>query len=281
MQAFSPGPPSPTAPNGPGSPIQRSFFGGTFFTSPPEEVGDISAENRRRKSWWGGERDSSLSRKASGVDRKSEKEKQRSGKEKSREEPTNEEKEKSKGQSNGEKVKVERVKVETRRGVVKEGVKQNGPGYPGSGKVAKDVIEVEVAGEVEAAGRGSLPIGEDKVGEAGKKLEAGTVERTDTEDDTPRSLGQTQSLYSLISNKSTGGSPGSTKPSRKRWSRMVVRRSTPEQIRIPSQKLTEDVAGPRFEKGKEPEGERCAGDYPPIYDDGFVSCILSSYLYSS
>jgi hypothetical protein len=61
---------------------------------------------------------------------------------------------------------------------------------------------------------------------------------------------------------------------------MIARRSTPEQIPAPSKKLTEDVAGSRFEAVKEPGGERCAGDYPSIYVDGFVSPI-SSHIYVS
>jgi hypothetical protein len=274
MQASYPELPSP---NGPGSPLQRNFFGGSFFTTPPEEVGDTSTENRRRKSWWGGgERDSSLPRKASGVEKKPEKEKQRSDKEKLRDEPAKQKKPNSKGQNPDGKEGAERLEssVQHKSEGIKEGTKMDVTHYPGSGEVGKDVAKAEVVGEV-VIGDGSLPAGEDITGEVrtvDKQLNAKTTEKTGTGDDTVRSLREAKSLCSLNSNQS---SKDSGKSFKKPWSLIITRRPTLERMppQIPGKKLSEDVAGPRFETVKEPTGERCAGDYPSVYDNGFVSSI--------
>ena len=100
-------------------------------------------------------------------------------------------------------------------------------------------------------------------------VKAGAAGRT--EDDIARSLGDAKLLRSLDSRKSTNKSQGNTEQE-------MSRRPTPEQIPLPSKELTEYVAGPRFKAVKEP-GERFAGDCPPIYVDGFVSPILSAYIY--
>jgi hypothetical protein len=52
-----------------------NFLGGSLFTSPPEEAGDLLIESKNRKSWWG-ERNLSVSSL-----KKSDKEKQGSAKE--------------------------------------------------------------------------------------------------------------------------------------------------------------------------------------------------------
>ena len=259
MQSLSAG---PSSPNAPVSPLHRSFFGGSFFTAAPEEVNDLSSESRRRKSWWGGERDSSLSRKASGIDKRLEKGKQRSDKEK---------KTKSKGQNSDEKGGAERAEVKLRADSdrVKEEAKQDA----GSGKVEKSVTQVEVVDQL-VVGNGSLPIGEDATGEVhtmDKQPKAETTGKAGTGEDTARCLREAKSLRSLNSNKS---SKDGAKSPKKSWSLMIAKRP-PEHIHIPipSKKLTEDVAGSRFESVKEPEGGRHAGDNPPIYEDGFVSSI--------
>lgn len=248
MQASGPEPPSP---GGPGSPLSRNFFGGSFFTTPPEEVGDMPIGNARRKSWWGGEKDSSHPIKVSGVEKKPEKEKQRSDKEKSKDEPSKQKKTKSNDQKPDEKEGAERVeaKVQAKREGVKEETMRGG------------------------VGNGPLPVGE-KMGEVrtvGKQFNAETT-RTVTGDYTARSLREAKSLCSLNSNQSNKDSGKSFKLP---WSLIIAKRSTLEQmpVTIPSKKLTEDVAGPRFESVREPAGERCAGDYPPVYENGFVSSI--------
>ncbi|KAF9646179.1 alpha/beta-hydrolase [Thelephora ganbajun] len=263
MQAFGPGQPSPATANGPGSPQHRSFFGGPLFTSPPEEVGDPLAESRRR-SWWGGERASPLSRRATWSEKKSGKEKQRSNKE---------QKEKSKGESQDERGQVEKmeVRVEATGEGAKEEVRKGAVESPGPGKAERDTTKAEVVGKVEVVGNGSLPV-EGKTGKVrmtDERLKAKAAEETQTEGDTARPLREAKSIRSLNSDKSTKESQGNTKPGKKRWSLRIVRRPTLEQVPMPSKKLTEDVAGPRFRAVKEPEGARCAGDYPPIYDDCF------------
>jgi len=276
MQAFSPGPSSPTSANGSGSSQQRSFFGGSLFTSPPEEVGDLLTESRGRRSWWGGEKDPSMSRRASRIEKRPDNQKQRPDKEKSKGTPAKEMKEKSKGETQGRKDEAEKTeaKVTPRRKGAKEEVKKGMVEYPRPGKVEKDGTKTEVVGKVEVVGNASLPVGGDRTGgrTVDKQLRTETTEKTEVEDDTARSLRESKSLGS---SKSTKESQGSVKPGRKRWSLMIPRKSTPEQMSIPGKKLTEDVAGPRFEAVKEPQGERCAGDYPPIYMDGFVSSIPS------
>jgi hypothetical protein len=258
MQTCSPGPPSPTAPNAPGSPLRRSFFGGSFFTTPPEEVGDFPPENRRRKSWWGG--DSAPLRRAS---RKTGKDKQSSHKEKSSEEPTTEQEETSEGQSHGEDEQVERraAKVE----------------HPEFGKVEKTLSRAEVESDGEVVGNGSFMVEGDETGEVrtvDEVLKVETAKMTETGDST-KSLREAKSLRSLNSNKSSKDSLGNT-GLKKRWTLMIGKKPVPEiQIPVPVKRLTEDVAGSRFETAKEPQGERCAGDYPPVYRDGFVSSIPS------
>ena len=257
MQAYTPGPPSPTAPNAPGSPLRRSFFGGSFFTTPPEEVGDFSPENRRRKSWWGG--DSAPLRRAS---RKTGKDKQRSHKAMSSEEPTTEQEETSEGQSHGEDDQVERreTKVE----------------HHGFGEVEKNLTRTGVVIDGEVVGNGSFNVGGDETGEVrtvDEVLEVQTAKVTEAGDSTTRSLKEAKSLRSLNSNKSSKDSQGST-GFKKRWTLKIGKRPAPEiQIPVLGKRLTEDVAGSRFETAKEPQGERCAGDYPPVYRDGFVSSI--------
>lgn len=59
---------------------------------------------------------------------------------------------------------------------------------------------------------------------------------------------------------------------------MLAKRPPVKQILVLSEELTEDAAGPRFGTVKEPGEGRYAGDYPPIYEEGFVSSISSSYL---
>ena len=281
MQAFSPRPLFSVATNGQVSPVRRSFFGGSFLTTPPEEIGDLPTENKRRKSWWGGEKDSSLQRRGSKVDEKPEGEKERSDKEKSNDEPSQEEKETPTGQSYGEEGKAEKVevKVETKIQEVK-GIGQGPAEYSGSGVVEEDVTTSEVVGEVEVVNRGSLPVGP-AVGEGGvgaahmveRQLETETTERAETVDDVAKTLKEANSSRSLKSSKE---SQGSTKSRRKRWTLMIPKRTVPERVRAPVKGLTEDVAGSRFNTTKEPEGERCAGDYPPVYESGFVSAIPHS-----
>jgi len=265
----SPGPPTPT--DRPESPQQWSFLGGSLFTSPPEEDGDLLTESRRRGSWWGGGKDSLLQRRASRTGKKSDKEGRCSDKETSKEKPAKVKKEESKGESKGEEDRGETVEVE-------ENVKSEGPKrevrkgdteYPG--KVEKKHVRVEVVGD------GSLPVGKDRTGEVpaiDEQLKA------ETEDDTATPPRDAKSLSSLSSSKSTKGSRGGTKPGGKRWSLMIPRKSTPEDMPMPSRKLTDDVAGPRFETVKEP-GERCAGDVPSVYIGGFVSHTPPTCLYIS
>jgi len=279
MQALSPGPPSPAAVNTPGFSRRGSFFGGSLFTTPPEEVGDPLTESRGRKGWWGVEWDSSVSGRASRIEKRSDNEKQRSDREKSNGTPAKQMKEKLKGESQGGKEKAEKTeaKVTAKNKGVKEEDKKDLAEYPGPGKAQKGGTKTEVVDEVEVVGNGSLPVGEDKVGErtVDKQPRAETAEKTEENDDVTRFLRESKSLRSFGSSKSTKESQGSSGPGRKRWSLMIPRKSTPEQMQMPSKKFTEDVAGPRFEAAKEPEGERCAGDYPPIYVDVFVSIIPS------
>jgi hypothetical protein len=238
----SPGPPSPTAANGPGSFQSMNFLGGSLFTSPPEEAGDLLIESKNRKSWWG-ERNLSVSSL-----KKSDKEKQGSAKEKPKEKPAKEKKGRSKGDSEGEKDKVE-------------------------------MVEVMIDGaRAEVVGNGSTPTEDDKTGEGrtvDRQLKTSTTEETNTEDDTERSLRGSKSLRSLTTSKSTQESQGSTKPSKRGWSLMIPRKSSPDVMPMPNKKFTVDVGGPRFEGAREPEGERCAGDNPSIYLDGFVSFVPS------
>jgi len=267
MQSLSPRPSSPTTANGAASPLQRSFFGGSLFTSPPEEVGDLLTESRRR-SWWGGEKDSSMAR--TSKTGKADKEKQRSDKEKSKDKAT---KENSKGGSQGQRDKVERVKVEAKGEGSKEEVQKGSTDHPEPRKVENDDTKVEAVGKVGVVSNGSPPVGEDKAGEVrtvDQQLKAETVGKT--EDNIATSPRNANSFHSSNSSKSNQ-SRGSTKPGKRRWSLMIPRSSTPEQIPVPSKELTEDVAGSRFEGVKEQEGERCAGDYPPTYVNGFVSPI--------
>ena len=273
MQAPGPELPSPGVP---GSPLRGSFFGGSFFTTPPEEVGDISTENKRRKSWWGGERVPSLSRKSSVVDKKLEKERQRSDKEKSMDEPSKQRKAKSGGDTPDGKEGTEcvEVKVQAKGEEIKAETKWDTAHYPGSGKLEKEAIKVEVVGEV-VMGNGSFPVGEDNIGEARtieKQLKPETMKAGSGE----KSLREAKSLCSLDSEKS---SKDSAKSLKKPWSLMIARRPTLERIPILSKKFTGDVAGPRFGTVNGPEAGRCAGDHPPIYQDGFVSPISSPYLY--
>lgn len=255
MQYLGPGAPYP---NGPASPLPRNFLGGTFFTAPPEEVPDISIDNRRRKTWWGGEKDSSMSRKASG----SNKEKLCSDKEKSRNEPAGENKSKSTRQNPDEKEETVEAKVQVKNDEIKEEVTRGMAHCLGSGMVDKVVV-----------GRGSLLVGEDKTGED-EQPKTGTTEGTRTGDATTKCLREAKSHRSLNSNKS---SKDDAKSLKKPWTLMTAKRSPPERIQIPtnSNKFTEDVGGPRFERAKEPEAGRCAGDYPSIYGSGFVSSIPS------
>lgn len=269
MQSLSPQPPSPTAVNEAASPQQKNFFGGSLFTSPPEEVGDLLTESRR-KSWWGGEKDSSVVR--TSRTGKVDKEKQCSDKEELKDKGT---KESSKGGSQGQRDKVERDKVEAKGEGSKEEVQKGSTDHSEPPKVENGDTKLEAVGKVGAVGNRSPPVGEDKTGEVhtvDRKLKAETVGKT--EDAIARSLKNAKSFYSFNSSKSNQ-SWGSTKPGKRRWSLIIPRRSTPEQIPVPSKRLTEDVAGSRFEGVKEQEGERCAGDYPPIYVDGFVSPIPS------
>ena len=279
MQPLNPQPPSP---NGPPSPLRGNFFGGSSFTTPPEEIGDISTETKRRKSWWGGEKASSLSKKASGIDKKPEKEKQNSGKEKPGYEPAKGKEAGSKGHNLDEGTDWVRADMQTKSEQMKEGVKSKGQNLDEEGVDQAKITKVEVIGEV-VIGNESLPVGEDETNEVhtvDKQLKVETVKKTGTGDDTVRSLRGVKSHCSLKSNKS---SKDSTKSFKKRWSLMIPRRSRLEQIPvpIPSKGSSGDVAGPRFGTVGEPEGERCAGSYPPIYQHGFVSSIPSSYPYLS
>jgi hypothetical protein len=275
MQAFSPGPPSPVALDGRVSPVRRSFFGGSFLTAPPEEIGGLPPENKRRKSWWGGERDPSLQRRGSKVDEKPEGEKRRSGKEKSNDEPSQEGKGTPKGQSYGEEGKTEEVVVKVK--AKSQEVKGFGRGpteHGGSGMVVEDVTTSEVVSEVEVVNHGSLPVdpavGEGRTG-AVRMADTDTTERTETVE--VKALREANSSRSLKSSKE---SQGSTKSGKKRWSLIIPKRTIPERVRAPVKGLTEDVAGSRFNATREPKGERCAGDYPPVYESGFVSAIPHS-----
>jgi hypothetical protein len=259
------------APNAPGSPLRKSFFGASFFTSPPEDDGDLPAETMHRKSWWGG--DSSPPHRAP---RKSEKEKYRSYKGKSGEETATENKETSEGQSHGVYGKVEgKTRVESRSLWFKE-VREGAAEYHALGRVEKDMTKAEVMSEVGVVGNGSLPVGEDKTGELSmvdEELKAEAAKETGTGEYTTRALRKAKSLHSL--------SRGSTKL-KKRWTLMIGKKSAPEvHMPIPGKRLTEDVAGSRFETAKKQQEERCAGDYPPIYRDGFVSPIPPPHLYPS
>jgi hypothetical protein len=225
-----------------------NFLGGSLFTSPPEEAGDLLIESKNRKSWWG-ERNLSVSSL-----KKSDKEKQGSAKEKPKEKPAKEKKGRSKGDSEGEKDKVEMVEV------MMDGAR------------------------AEVVGNGSPPTEEDKTGEGRTvdgQLKTSNTEETNIEDDTERSLRGSKSLRSLTTSKSTQESQGSTKPSKRGWSLMIPRKSSPDVMPMPNKKFTVDVGGPRFEAAREPEEERCAGDNPSIYLDGFVSFVPSPYFETS
>jgi len=272
MQSLSPRSTSSTAANGAASHQQRSFFGGSLFTSPPEEVGDLLTESR---SWWGGEKDSSMVR--TSRTGKADKEKQRSDKAKLKDKGT---KKNSKGGNQGQRDKVEKVKVKAKGGGSGEEVQKGSTDHPGPRRIENDDTKAESVGKVGVVSNRSPPVGEDKTGEVrtvDQQLKAETAGKT--EDDIARSLRNAKSFHSFNSNKPSQRR-GSTKPGKRRWSLMIPRRSTPEQIPVPSRELTEDVAGSRFKGVKERGGERCAGDYPPTYVDGFVSPIPSprSYL---
>ena len=272
-----PGPSTPPATSRPGSPQQRSFLGGSIFTSAPEEAGDLLAESRRRKSWWGVEKDSLLQRRPSKIEKK---EKQGSDKEKSREKLAKGKKEPREG-SKGEKDRAEEVDVKIEAGSerAKGEAEKGAMEYPA---VEEGDPKVKVVGKAEVVGNGSLPVGKgeaSKVDTADKQPKAETT-KIETEDDTTGSPRDAKSLRSLDSSKSAKGSQGSTRPVKKRWSLMIARKSTPEAVPIPNKKPTVDVAGPRFETAKDPvEGEVCAGDNPSIYVDSFVSSIPSTYIY--
>ena len=220
-------------------------------------------ENRRRASWWGGGKDSLLQRRASRTGKKSDKEKQGSDKEASKEKLANGKKEKLRGEDKGEEAGGETTEVKEEaksEGLEKEVRKAS---VDSTGKVEKEDVRVEVVGKVEVVGGGSLPAGQDKASEVPVMDEQ---PKTETEDGSPKSLRDARSLPSLSSSRSAR----SAKPGGKRWSLMLARKSTPDEVPMPSRKLTDDVAGPRFEAVKEP-GERCAGDYPSVYKAGFVS----------
>ena len=265
VRPVSPGPSSPT--DRPESPLHRSFLGGSLFTSPPEEDGDLLTESRRRASWWGGGKDSLLQRKASRTWKKSDKEKPGSDKESSKGKLVKAKKKRSRGDSKGEEDGGETVEVEGKaegEGLEKD-VKEGSA--DSAKKVEKEAVRVKVVGKVEMMAGGSLSAGKDKANEV---LVMDEQPKTETEDDNATSLKDAKSLPSLSSSRSTKGSRGSAKPGGKRWSLMLARKSTPDEVPIPSKKLTDDVAGPRFEAVKEP-GERCAGDYPSVYSGAFVS----------
>ena len=213
-----------------------------------------------------------LQRRPSGTKKKSDKEKQGSDKETSKEKLVKTKKN-SKGDSKGEEDRGEMVKVEgkAKSDGSEQGVKKGGAEYPG--KVEREDVRVEAVGKVEVVGGGSRPVEKDKAGEMPEQP------KTETEDDTATSLRDLKSLRSLDSSKSSKGSRGSAKPVGKRWSLMMSRKSTAEET--PSEKLAEDVGGPRFETVKEPE-EKCAGDKPSIYSTGsFVSYTPSLCLFES
>ena len=258
---------APTPPDRPESPLHKSFLGGSLFTSPPEEDGDLLTESRRRGSWWGGGKDTLLQRRASRTGKKSDKEKQGSDKESSKEKLAKTKTEKSKGGSKCEGDGGEMVEVKGK--VNSDGLeKEVRKGSTGStDKVEKEDVMMEVVGKVEVVGGGSLPEGKDKASEVPA---VDKQPKAETEDDTATSLKDAKSLPSLSSSRSTKGSRGSAKPGGKRWSLMIPRKSTAEELPMPSKKLTDDVAGPRFEAVKEPT-ERCAGDNPSVYKGGFVS----------
>jgi len=132
--------------------------------------------------------------------------------------------------------------------------------------MSKNASRTGRADEIEAKTKGSK-----------EGVKAETVGRAG--DDTARSLVDAKSLRSLDSRKSTNKSQRNTKQDTSRWSLTDTRGSNPEQIPVLGKEPTEDVAGPRFKSVKEPEGERCAGDYPSIYVDGFVSPIPSARIY--
>jgi len=259
---FATGAPTPT--DRPESPLHRSFLGGSLFTSPPEEDGDLF--ERRRGSWWGGGKDTLLQRRGSRTGKKSDKEKQSSDRESS-EKLAKAKKEKSKGESKGEEDGGETAEVEGRtkcEGLQKEVRKGS---VESTNKVEEEGVRMEVVGKVEVVGGGSLPAGKDKASEVSTMDEQPKAE---TEDDTATSVRDAKSLPSLSSSRSTKGSRGSAKPSGRRWSLMITRKSTLEEVPMPGRGLSDDVAGPRFEVAKEP-AERCAGDRPSVYKGGFVS----------
>jgi hypothetical protein len=191
------------------------------------------------------------------------------------------EKAKPKGQNPDEKEGTEyfEVRVQSTSEVVKGGANRDEPTYLGSVTVEKDVTEVEVVEAVILDG--SLPAGEDKVREVDtvdKKSKPETTEKTGTGDDAARPPREAKSLRSLDSKKSTKDGARSFK---KPWS-LIPKRSS-SQIPVPTSggNLTEDVAGPRFGAPNGPEMGRCAGDYPPIYKEEFVSSTSFSHRYLS
>ena len=129
--------------------------------------------------------------------------------------------------------------------------------------MSKNAPRTDRAGKIEAKTKGSK-----------EGVKAETAGRT--QDDIARSPVDAKSLRSLNSRKS---SQRNTKQGMSRRFMVNTRGSNPEQIPVLSKEPTEDVAGPRFKSVKEPEGERCAGDYPPIYVNGFVSPIPSAHIY--
>lgn len=213
------------------------------------------AERKGRRSWWGG--DSSTTRRPSKI-WKTDEEKQRSDKETSGEKPSKEKKDGSKGDSQGEKVKV--------------GVEVKGEGS--EEEVQKGSTDEPDPERVEVVGKESPPVWEGETGEVRRVDQQLKFAIVETEDDTTGSLTDTKSLRPLNSSKPTNNGQGNAKRGKKRWSLMIPRRTAPEETSVPSKKFTEDVAGSRFETAGDPEGERCAGDYPPIYINGFVSLVL-------
>ena len=202
--------------------------------------------------------------------RKTDEENQCLDKETSGEKLSKEKKEGLKGVAQGEKVKVEKVKVEAegQDERSKEDVQKGSAHQSGPGSVEKEVTREDVVGKE------SPPMAEGKTGwvrKVDQQLRVAISEETEDKDDTAGSLTDAKSLRSLNSSKPTNNGQGNTKPSKKRWSLMIPRRSTPEELSALSKKFTEDVGGSRFEAARDPEGERCAGDYPPIYTNGFVS----------
>jgi len=259
MEFPSPGLSSPAAADGSTSPQQRSFFGGSSFTSPPEEVGDLLTESRGERSWWGGGKNSLMSRSDSGtgkVDR-----------EKSKERATKKKQEKLKGENRGGEGEVEEANVKVNGEGSEEEVQKGSADHPGHRKVEKDVTKAEAVGKV-----GVVDSGGERTGEAPMVNQQLIAE---AEDDTARSLGDAKSFRSLISRKSTNKSQGGTKPGKSLLSLAIARGSALEKIPVLSKKLADEVAVGG------PERQRRTGDYTSIYVGGFVSLIPFSHTHIS